>query len=344
MRILIFLCCCLLSFPVWAKTDFSAVIPVDVEAQNSVEAKEKGMINAQRDAFLEVAGRLTTAANVEKLKELSDDAILHFIKSVSVADEKAGGTKYIANLTVQINEELLRDYMVENEMIAADTVDLMVIPVLKNEHSYQPLLWEGANIWRQQWISKGLIKFGAMQIHTIGEHFRNIIDLNGDTALYMPDSVYSQISRMNGSDKIYVVAAEIMPNGDLKVTVKNEKNKNEDNFTILNDNSGNIFDKAIEKSVMFISNMERDSRQADNAPPATGLINAAYTYTDMKDWLTRSVAMTNLPMVEGVDVKSFGGGKVSFSIRYTGSLEHLWEALQEIGLSHEMAGNYYIIR
>ena len=43
MRILIFLCCCLLSFPVWAKTDFSAVIPVDVEAQNSVEAKEKGM-------------------------------------------------------------------------------------------------------------------------------------------------------------------------------------------------------------------------------------------------------------------------------------------------------------
>jgi IS1 family transposase len=51
-----------------------------------------------------------------------------------------------------------------------------------------------------------------------------------------------------------------------------------------------------------------------------------------------------LPMVEGIDTKSFGGGKVNFGIRYTGKLDNLWQALQELGLSHEATDNYFIIR
>ncbi len=337
-----FLCCIMFTAPASAKTEFFATIPVDVEAEDSVQAKDKAMLEAERKAFLEVAGKLTSAENVQKLSELNDDSLSYFIKSVSVDNEKAGGTKYKADLTVQINEPLLRDYMVENEMLQAETTDLTVIPVYKPLQSY-PLLWEDNNEWRKNWLSKGLIKFGSMQIRTASEQMRHVDGLSADGALYMDSALFEQVSQAGHTDRVYIVYAQLEPNGDLRITVKNVKAGTEDVFTVYNDNTGNLFDKAIEKSVMYISNMERNTK-TDTGTAATDSINAVYIYQNMKDWLDKNALITNLPMVENIDTKSFGGGKVNFSIRYTGSLDDLWTALQELGISHEHVENYYILR
>lgn len=327
----------------WAKIEYEVTVPVDVEAENSVAAKDKAMLQAQRQAFLQTAGQLTSEENVQKLGELSDDAIMHFIEAVSVADEKAGGTKYIANLTVQINEQLLKDYMAENEMIKAEGAEMVVIPVFKPSVEAYPVLWEDNNVWLKSWRSKGLIKFGTMQMRTLTDNYRQIDDFSAQNALYMGADLYTAVSQRSGSDRVYVVFADTMRNGDLKVTIKNEKAKTEDSFTVYNDGQGDIFDKAIEKSVMFISNMERTAKNSDQTVSVNSL-SAVYGYQNMKDWLIKSKAIADLEQVEGIETKSFGGGKVNFSIRYTGDIEDLWSALQEIGFSHEASGNYFIIR
>lgn len=343
-KIFVFFCCLFLSMPAVAKTDYAITVPVDVEAENSVIAKDNAMLEAQRKAFLEAAAKLTAEDNVQKLAEMSDDKIMRFVQSVSVDDEKAGGTKYIANLTVQINEQLLKDYMAENEMIEADAQELLVIPVFKDSVHGDTLLWERDNIWRQNWRAKGLIKFGVMQLRTVGEHFRTIDDLTAEKALYMSSSLYQQISDFNGSDRVYVILAQVMENGDLKVTLKNEKTKSEESFAVYNDGESNVFDKAIEKSVMYISNMEREVKNNEGGAATVGVVNAVYVYQNMKDWLTKSKTLADLEAVEGIDTKSFGGGKVNFVIRYTGSLDDLWLAMQENGFSHEAKDNYFIIR
>jgi hypothetical protein len=89
--------------------------------------------------------------------------------------------------------------------------------------------------------------------------------------------------------------------------------------------------------------MERTAKNNDNSTVFHSL-NAVYMYQDMKDWLTKSKILAELEPVESIDTQSFGGGKVNFSIRYTGSLNTLWDVLQENGFSHEAAGNHYIIR
>ena len=332
-----------LSLPVYAKINYDIVIPVDIDAEDSVIAKEKAMIQAQRQAFLEAAGKLTSQTNVDKLNELSDDEIMHFVQSVSVADEKAGGTKYIANLTVQINENLLKDYLAENEMIKTKTEDMIVVPVFKNQSYNYPLFWEEDNIWRKIWLSKGLIKFGNMQMRTLNDRFRYEIDANANDFLYMDDNLYDKISQATGSEKIYVIYGEILENNDLKVTIKNEKTRAEDRFAVYNDGSSDILDKAIEKSVMFISNMERENKSTDNQIDR-GSVNAVYMYQDMKDWLLKSKTLSEIDQIEGIDTNGFGGGKVNFVIHYSGNLDDLWDALQEQGFSHESAGNYFIIR
>lgn len=342
-RIVVWAAALLMAFPVWAKVNFEAQIPVEVEAENSVKAKDKAMQEAQRQGFLEVAGQLTSAENVENLKNLSDDEILHFVQSVSVADEKAGGTKYKAVLTVQINGPLLKDYLAENNMIDAEITNLLVIPVYKAMPRTAPLLWEDSNVWRANWSSKGLIKFGTMEVQTAGARFKDVENLTAENALYMDSSLYNEISNRFGSDRVYVIYAESLENGDLKITVKNEKTKNENSFSVYNDGEVNLLDKAVEKSVMFISNMEREA-ESEKGSDAGGMLNAVYEYGNMKEWLMKSAAITALPQVDSIDTKSLGGGKVSFSINYNGSQDDLLNSFQELGLSYEASDNFYILR
>ena len=87
-RIVVWVIAMLLAFPAWAKVSYEAQVPVEVEAENSVKAKDKAMLEAQRQGFLNVVGQLTSAANVENLKNLSDDEILHFVQAVSVLKEE----------------------------------------------------------------------------------------------------------------------------------------------------------------------------------------------------------------------------------------------------------------
>lgn len=342
-KLLFLLLFMLICTPVFADSDYTAQIEVDVDAENSVAAKDKAMIEAQRKGFLEIASRLTEEKNVETLNQLSDDEIAKFVQSVSVANEKAGGTKYKALLSVEINDDLLKSYMAENDMIKINASDLLVIPVYRPNYGGKLELWERSNEWRQSWLNKGLIKFGVLQVFTIDSRFEHIEDLNAENALYMSPILFEKISQINGSDGIYVVYAETLPNKDLKITVKNERAKTEDSFTVLYENGENIFDKAIEKSVMFISNMERAAKK-QNKITDTGVISVVYSYQDMRDWIEKNKALSALENVKFINTKSMGAGKVSFDLHYSGSLEDLWTALQEIGLSHENVGNYVIIR
>ena len=333
----------LLAFSVKAQADYTVTVAVDVEAEDSVKAKEAAMSEAQRKAFLEAAKNLTDDKNLEKLAELSDAEILRFINSVGVDNEKAGGTKYIADLTVEIKDDLLKNYLMENEMITVKKEELLIIPVFKINPRQKPLLWGKENLWRQHWLSKGLIRFGALQMYAIGEHFRNIKELDGESALFMDSKLLKEVVSINGSDKIYLAEAEVLNNGDLKVIIKNQKSGDEESFAIYNDKQSDVFDKAIEKSVMFIANMERNSYSAEKAP-AVNSVNCVYIYQNMKDWLEKSKTFAALENVDAIDTKSFGGGKVNFAIRYRGSLDDLWTAMQEEGFSHEAVGNYFIIR
>lgn len=326
-----------------AKMEYAATISVDIEAENSVVAKEQAMKNAQRQAFLEVAGKLVSEEDVEKLAKLSDEELVHFVKSVGVENEKAGGNKYIADLTVQINEQLLKDYLVENEMLKSEVTDILVIPVFKAQNDKYPLLWEESNSWRRSWDAKGLIKFGTMQIKTVYDSMREIDNFSAEDALYMSSSLYENILKSGAPERVYVVYALELPNNDLKVTLKDEKNKAEDNFTVYGSENANVYDKAIEKSVMLISNMERSTRNGANEQTVKS-VNIVYGYQDMKDWLLKNQMIEALPQVESIETKSFGNGKVNFSIKYTGNLDDLWDSLQENGLSHEEKENYFILR
>ena len=60
--------------------------------------------------------------------------------------------------------------------------------------------------------------------------------------------------------------------------------------------------------------MERESKNNDKGDISQGVVNAVYVYQNMKDWLIKSKLLSQLTQVEGIDTKSFGGGKVLWKI------------------------------
>ena len=343
IKILCFIVSLIITTQVQAKGNFKTDIPVNIEAENSVIAKNKGISNAQRQAFFKAAAQLTNIENVEKLKELSDNEILHFINSVSVKEEKAGGNKYIALLNIEINSDLLRDYLIENEMIKIEQNDILVIPVYRDTILNSNVLWEKDNIWRNAWLSKGLIKFGNINIRTISNMYQDFNLVEASTSMNMPEDTFQQLSNIAKSDNVYVILAEKDINNDLKITFKDIKNNNENSFSVYNNNNDSIMDDAIEKTVQYISNTEKENHSNKQITPV-GKIDVLYTYLDMKDWLEKNKAIQELPTVKSVETTALGGGKVAFTINFDGSIDHLWTSLLELGLSHEQVDNYYIIR
>ena len=67
IKILCFIVSLIITTQVQAKGNFKTDIPVNIEAENSVIAKNKGISNAQRQAFFKAAAQLTNIENVEKL-------------------------------------------------------------------------------------------------------------------------------------------------------------------------------------------------------------------------------------------------------------------------------------
>lgn len=343
IKILCFIVSLIITTQVQAKGNFKTDIPVNIEAENSVIAKNKGILDAQKQAFFKAASELTSIENVEKLKDLSNNEILHFINSVSVKEEKAGGNKYIALLNIEINSDLLKDYLIENEMIKVEQNDILIIPIYKDTLSSSYLLWEKENIWRNAWLSKGLIKFGNINLRTISNMYQDFNLIDANTSMNMNENTFQQLSNIAKSNNIYVLLAEKDINNDAKITLKDIKNDNEFSFSVHNNEDDSLMDNTIEKTVLYISNKEKENYNNQQVSPI-GKIDAVYTYLNMKDWLMKNKAIEEIPFVKSVDITAIGGGKVAFSINFDGNIENLWANLLELGLSHEQIDNYYIIR
>ena len=133
--------------------NYTAEVEIDVTSADAATARDKGMKQAYRGAFLAVARNMTSDEGVEKLNTLTDEQLLNFISEAEVLSEKASDVRYMARLKVQINGELLKAYMQEQgiPLIVMTSANVIVIPVFREFAADAPLLWESDNLWRKAW-------------------------------------------------------------------------------------------------------------------------------------------------------------------------------------------------
>lgn len=106
----IFLCilCFFLCTSVSANVFFVENIPVSAEAESTVKAREKAVLEGQTTAFQQMLLTILLKEDYEKMPTLSVSEIADLVKDISVQNERTTATKYAASLSVRFDEEALK--------------------------------------------------------------------------------------------------------------------------------------------------------------------------------------------------------------------------------------------
>ncbi len=323
-----------------ANSLFDADVNVDVTAESVVDAKKQAMNKARRDALNEVLLSISTPQSVENIKNLNDNQIQHFISGVMVLMEKSSNVRYIADLRVTVNEDVLKAYMEENNLpfVVGEEQTVLIIPVLENQDGSLNL-WGDDNFWRNAFTERKDIRKGNLILHDIDKNLGNITAVEANRIYDMNDSEFNELASFNNVDNMYVLKYSLK---DGKVYVK-EFPSREVNEIIIGQASPQ---ELIDLTLPFFKDVKK-VHHLENIENADEIVNqkieVVYTYVRLSDWLSLKRFLDTYPQVKDVKVVSMANGKVHFNFIYSGVWEKLQANLALRGYKLKKEGGYYAI-
>lgn len=138
-------------------------IEVDERAATEVAAKEQGIAAAKRAAFAEILRRLTPDPSTYVASSDGDGAVptppvvpederLEFmIRDLSFQDEKFGGGRYIAEMTVRYQPQAVNQFLQRSgtPYLAGPSPTAVILPIFRDAQGV--VLWSDTNPWLDAW-------------------------------------------------------------------------------------------------------------------------------------------------------------------------------------------------
>ena len=332
----VFLSIMIISFSVSAKVSFEAGVNTEATNQNSGLAKQTAMNKAYREAFLKVSSRLTTAKNVKTLDTLTDEQLSHFIREVEVVAEKMTSNSYRADLNIKINENLLKQYLSENNMLqTSSTSNVLIIPIYGDTDYKDKVLFEDGNIWRLAWIEKGNISSDNIDFYTISDIEKNKELINTQNIDSIDNDTYDKLRFANGTEDIFVINAIRAGSNMLVINIKAFPKNYHKSFIV---NGVDAFDKAIEQSIANITNFMQNKSENNNNQ--IGQLDIVFE-TKLSNWLEIEKKLNNIHQIKKVFLKSFSMGKAIFNIEFSSDVDNLIEDMARQGMYLQMTDGIY---
>ncbi|MDA0655707.1 MAG: DUF2066 domain-containing protein [Proteobacteria bacterium] len=147
-------CCCLLLLNGNAiGADVFAIRDVEVKerASNEVSAKTAALAAGQRKALAALLKRITLVGDHARLPRPTDQLVSEMVSDFAVSNEKFGGGRYHAKLSVRFKPDTVRSLLKRLNISFAETASrpMVVLPVLNEGNAY--LLWDEPNSWFDLW-------------------------------------------------------------------------------------------------------------------------------------------------------------------------------------------------
>lgn len=327
---------CLLVANVWAAPRYDAEVSVDIMAETVTEAKAKAMAKAARDGLSEVVLSISTAKSVADINKLTDAQIQHFISGVTVLMEKSSNVRYIADLRVDINEEILKAYMAENDMplVVGEEQDVLAVPLFEDAEGVVDL-WGDGNVWRQAFNERRQVRKGNLNIYSIEKNLGNITAVEAGRIYDMTDEEYNEMAAFNRVQAIYVLKFSLK---DGKVFVKSFPGREESEIEIGDASPIEMVDKVLP---LFKDIKKTDA--GDEAVAVNERFEVVYTYPKLGAWLSLQRLLNDNPQVQNIKIVSIINNKVHFNFDFNGVIEKLAAHLDINGYKLRREGEHYVI-
>jgi hypothetical protein len=213
--------CLLFALPCRADNQPAMAVPgvsVDVTASDAVSAREKALLEGQRQALSTLLNQLATPADIAKLPPLSDAQITDMVADYQVESEKVSSVRYIGQITFRFRADAVSNYLGQGGISATVGTGppVLVLPVLTS--GGKNLLFEDGNSWLAAWNQHRPADGVVRLVLPLGDA-ADVAAITGDEALAGDSAKLQALATRYGVGEVVVADATVDP-GNLALAVK----------------------------------------------------------------------------------------------------------------------------
>ena len=316
-------------------------VVVDARAADELAAKSAGIASAQADALRRLLERITLRDDHDRLPEVAAGLLPQLVRDYSVDDEKFGGGRYLARLTVRFKPEGVRALLGDAEIPFAATVSrpVLVLPVFQTAGATS--LWDEPNPWFAAW-KRLKLEDGLLPLSVPAGDLSDVVVIGAEQAVRGNRDRLAKIAAKYGARAVLVVTATLRVSpGDgvpsLAVVAasfgddRNEPTKIREFTAAAGDSRDAMFraaaraiaDGAVE-SWKRANLLDQDSEQR---------IRIAIPLRGLEEWLKIRRRIRGVASVKRLDVARLSIDRAEVEVLYIGGPGQLRLALAQSGLA-----------
>ncbi|MDD3182612.1 MAG: DUF2066 domain-containing protein [Alphaproteobacteria bacterium] len=316
-----------------------ADVIVDVTSGNASLARDMAIVQAQKQAFMQLMERLGVPGPVNT----GGGDLGAFVQSFEIQKEHAAGVRYLGTFTVQFKPDMVRNYLTQKGLpfVEARPKPIVVLPILRsNGHD---ILWEDTTPWQAAWADVAK-KAGLVPIIVPLPDLDDIAKIGASEAMAGTGSNLQAMMQKYEASGIIVALLQAdldLPNGKSEAVVDvyrydfDAKPLEPMRLKLPTLSSPKVVRETLIKGVyQIIGLVERSWRQANKAPSGpSAFLPVDVAVPTLASWTQIRNKLKLVPVVAGAHVVTMTRGLVHVEVEYRGDVHALQTALSERGLS-----------
>jgi hypothetical protein len=327
-------------------------VAVDETAADAAAARDAALAAGQRAAWRTLVERLVAPDQTASLLALDDARVGTLVQSFEVIDEKVGPDRYIAHLTFNFNETLVRQTF--RDLGASRTVEtsppVLVLPVL--EQGGARLLFELENGWNDAWqrvaAGSGLVPV----VVPIGD-LQDIAAIDADRAVAGDADALAKLAGRYGTGTVVVVEAHGPADGTVPTTLVVDMTTHRGvtvetgSATFGSPEAGEstveaLYASAAQGVVDRLKAAWRAGNIVDTGVEA--VMRLEVPVGAVGDWIDVTRRMAGVGTIRRTDIAAMSAKAVSLVVYYVGDEARLGAALGAAGLALQREADVWVLR
>lgn len=329
-------------------------IRVDERASDEVSAKSNGIAKGQRDALRVLLERMTLRADHGRLPTATDEVVSRTLRDFAVSDEKFGGGRYLATLSVRFNPEQVRVILRAAGVPFAEVQSRpnLLLPVY--QHAGTTVLWDEPNPWFDAWLRREM-PVGLVPLILPLRDLSDISEISADQAIAGEDGRLQAIAEKYNA--FGTVVALVQPTVD---PVTNVPTLELVTATHLRGEPARVLTRTVRGSEgeemealfdtaageMIVDLEEAWKRDNLEQPGSQQQIRVVVPITRLSQWLDVKRKMSSVPSVKELTVARLSVREAEVDVKFLGQPEQLRRALaqKDLDMTYAVDKNAWVVR
>jgi Uncharacterized protein conserved in bacteria (DUF2066) len=315
-------------------------IVIDSQATNAALAREAGIRNGQRDAWVALLRRLTLDGAAAALAAIGNDHPEALTESFEVQEERILPARYLGTMTVRFSPAAVRARLAATQTPFSDATSrpIVVLPVEKRAGG--AILWQERTPWRQQWLQAADAWNGLAPLAVPTGEKEDAALIDAEAALNGHVGALARIAHRHGARLALVAVLEGEPGQPRQASaILYDPAKGESRSLGTLDASG-IDPLSSGSYAALVESWQHTLEEEWTAatlvqPGAQDGIVLRITFERQQEWQSMRRRLERIALGNAVTIESLSRNEARIALRYAGDLARLRLLLEQSDLALE---------